>query len=171
MARYRKSDIQFPSRTRITRAVMRILRQQQQLPIDAATAWAFFSNPRNLEVITPPWLNFRIVYLDQDQIYAGQFITYRIRLAPMVWVRWVTEIEEVEEPVRFRDVQRIGPYAVWRHTHVFEPNADGVLMTDEVEYATGWGPFGWVAEQVYVHRSVNRIFAYRRQVLEERFKA
>ena len=37
------------------------LQKRQILPIDLESAWAFFSNPANLERITPPDLSFRIM--------------------------------------------------------------------------------------------------------------
>ena len=34
------------------------LHQQQVLPISLDEAWAFFSTPKNLDAITPPWMRF-----------------------------------------------------------------------------------------------------------------
>jgi len=139
------------------------------LPISLEEAWAFFSNPKNLEVITPPWLQFRILELDTEEMYTGQLITYRIRLAPMVWVPWITEIKNVKDREQFTDEQRVGPYGFWHHTHGFEANDEGVKITDLVRYHVGWGPIGSIAEAIYVNKSVSSIFDYRRQILAERF--
>lgn len=37
-----------------------LLQRTQTLPIPLETAWEFFSDPRNLPLITPPDLGFRI---------------------------------------------------------------------------------------------------------------
>ncbi|MDJ0876377.1 MAG: hypothetical protein QNJ02_13990, partial [Desulfobacterales bacterium] len=37
-----------------------LLKRRQILPTDLESAWQFFSNPANLRLITPPWLDFRI---------------------------------------------------------------------------------------------------------------
>jgi ligand-binding SRPBCC domain-containing protein len=46
------------------------IERSQVLPVSANTAWQFFSSPGNLNSITPPWLNLKIIgfkYLS-DQI-------------------------------------------------------------------------------------------------------
>lgn len=146
---------------------MRTLRTTQQLPISIEQAWDFFSTPRNLDKITPPDMKFRIVDLDSEEMREGQIIVYRIRLAPLIWTDWVTEICEVVPGRKFVDDQRLGPYALWHHTHEFEPNEEGVLMSDTVRYAVGMGPIGWLAHKLYVDRKVNRIFEFRRETLEK----
>ncbi len=150
---------------------MQSLIQKQQLPISIEEAWAFLSNPRNLEEITPPSLKFRIVEVDSEDTYVGQIITYRIRLFPMIWTPWITEIKNVEPGRQFTDEQRVGPYAFWHHTHLLEPNAKGVLMTDHIRYHVGMGPIGAVAEALYVNRAVREIFRFRRGILEKKFGA
>ncbi|MEM7010306.1 MAG: SRPBCC family protein [Verrucomicrobiota bacterium] len=149
---------------------MKILRTSQQLPISIEEAWEFFSTPRNLEKLTPSNMAFRIIDIDGEEMREGQMITYRIRLAPLVWTDWVTEIREVEFGRRFVDDQRLGPYALWHHTHTFEPTTDGqVKISDVVRYAVGMGPIGWIAHRIYVDNQVRKIFEFRRQKLEELF--
>ncbi|UCD64911.1 MAG: hypothetical protein JSW34_05635, partial [Candidatus Zixiibacteriota bacterium] len=58
------------------------LRRTQSLPIGIETAWEFFSDPKNLAIITPPWLNLRPVSEVPDEMYAGMLITYRVRPFP-----------------------------------------------------------------------------------------
>jgi len=43
-------------------------------------------------------------------------IAYRIRIAPGIRIRWLTEIRHVSF---FADEQRIGPYRLWYHEHHF----------------------------------------------------
>ena len=148
---------------------MRTLRQTQELPISMEKAWEFFATPRNLEVITPPWMKFRIVEGGGEDMKTGQIIVYRIRLAPAIWTDWVTEILDVEPGKRFVDDQRLGPYALWHHTHEFEPVDGGVRMTDTVRYAVGRGPIGKIAHACYVDGAVRKIFDFRREKLAEMF--
>ncbi|HEX5791592.1 MAG TPA: hypothetical protein VFY13_10570, partial [Luteolibacter sp.] len=69
------------------------LEQRQLLPIPMDEAWEFFSSPHNLDAITPPDLGFAITSAVEGPMYEGQIITYRVKLAPLVWVPWVTEIK------------------------------------------------------------------------------
>jgi ligand-binding SRPBCC domain-containing protein len=67
--------------------------------------------------------------------------------------------------VRFVDTQIRGPYALWHHTHEFEPDGDGTLMRDTVRYALPLGPLGALAHRGFVRRDVERIFDYRAEAL------
>ena len=143
------------------------LEQQQVLPITLAQAWDFFSSPRNLDAITPPELGFEITCDPGPRAYEGQIITYRIRVAPWVWVSWVTEIKCVEEGRSFIDEQRFGPYRFWHHRHLFEEVPEGVRMTDVVQYALPFGPFGALAHVLFVRAKLRRIFGYRKEILAQ----
>ena len=145
--------------------------RQQFLPITLAEAWDFFSTPKNLAKITPERMGFKILYISGgDKAYAGQLIRYQVSILPGIKVHWVTEITQVKEPFHFIDEQRFGPYALWHHQHHFKEVPGGVEMTDEVNYAIGWGPLGWLAHVLFVGREVNRIFEHRYSVLEQYFK-
>jgi ligand-binding SRPBCC domain-containing protein len=146
-----------------------VLEQEQILPLTLAEAWDFFSSPRNLDEITPGDLGMKLLTLSGDKMYEGQIITYRVKVAPLTWVGWVTEIKSVEEGRSFVDEQRFGPYRFWHHRHTFEEIEGGVRMRDLVHYALPFGPFGALAHAVFVGEKLKRIFAFRRQELEKRF--
>jgi ligand-binding SRPBCC domain-containing protein len=144
--------------------------REQTLPIDLPSAWAFFSSPKNLSVITPKEMNFKILSQSGgDKMHEGQIIRYKVNVLPMVRVTWVTEITNVDELVSFSDEQRQGPYSRWRHKHSFREIDGGVVMTDEVEYAIPLGFLGQLANALFVGREVNRIFDYRFHVLKSYF--
>ncbi|MBP2676245.1 MAG: cyclase/dehydrase, partial [Deltaproteobacteria bacterium] len=73
------------------------------LPISVPEAWNFFSDPRNLERITPPSLGIEITSDIPSRMYPGMLVTYTIRVFPGIPVRWVTEITHVLEPRLFVD--------------------------------------------------------------------
>jgi ligand-binding SRPBCC domain-containing protein len=146
------------------------LQRTQILPISVAEAWDFFSTPTNLAKITPVHMGFEILYQSGGpKTYAGQIIRYRVNVLPGIAVHWVTEITHVAEPYYFVDEQRFGPYALWHHQHRFREVANGVEMTDEVNYAIPLGWLGQLANTLFVHRQVNAIFDHRYQVLEAHF--
>lgn len=145
------------------------LEQEQTLPISLAEAWDFFSSPANLDAITPPDLGFHITSPPAGRMFDGQIITYRVRIAPLIHVSWVTEIKCVEEGRAFVDEQRFGPYKFWHHRHEFEEVRGGVLMRDKVHYALPFGPFGEIAHLLFVRRKLAWIFSFRRRLLAGRF--
>lgn len=145
------------------------LHAAQRLPISLEEAWAFFSRPENLPLITPPWLNFETTNEVGERMYAGMIITYRVRPVLGVPLRWVTEITHVDAPHYFVDEQRFGPYRFWHHQHFFRPVPGGVEVEDLVHYALPLGPLGRAAHPLTVQPQLQEIFDFRRTALTERF--
>lgn len=129
------------------------------LPHPLETVFPFFADAGNLEIITPPWLRFRILTPLPIDMRAGARIMYRLRLHG-IRLRWQTEITAWEPPHRFVDEQRRGPYRTWIHEHTFAPREGGTEMRDYVRYAVPGGR--WV-NALFVRREVRRIFEYRAQ--------
>lgn len=102
-------------------------------------------------------------------MYEGQIITYRVSPLASVPLFWMTEITHVKEYEYFIDEQRVGPYAVWHHEHRFKAIQGGIEMTDMVTYKLPLGVLGKLVHALWVKRSVEYIFDYRYQALEERF--
>lgn len=141
----------------------------QELPRPVAEVFPFFADPANLERLTPPWLHFRVLTPAPLPQGEGAVFDYRLRVRGLP-LRWRTLIEEFREGERFVDRQIIGPYALWHHTHLFEELPGGrCRVVDRVRYRVGWGPAGRLATALMVKPDIERIFAYRRQVLAELF--
>ena len=144
-----------------------VLERSQRLSVEPGRAFEFFTDARNLERITPPWLGFNVVTPGAIRMRPGTLIDYRLELHG-VPVRWRTRIEIWEPPTRFVDVQLRGPYAAWEHTHTFEPAGEGaVVIGDRVRYALPLGPLGRLAHAAIVKRDLERIFDYRARVVAE----
>jgi ligand-binding SRPBCC domain-containing protein len=138
-----------------------ILRREQRLPGPPGEVFAFFADAHNLEALTPPLLRFRVVTPQPIAMGQGTLIRYRLRVR-RVPVSWLTQITAWDPPHRFVDEQLEGPYALWHHTHTFEPVGDGdTLMRDVVRYRIGFGPLGGLAHRLVVRRDVERIFDFR----------
>jgi ligand-binding SRPBCC domain-containing protein len=138
------------------------LRREQPLPGSPDDVFPFFADAGNLEAITPSWLAFAVTTPRPIPMGVGTIIEYRLRLHGLP-IRWLTQIEAWEPGVRFVDRQLRGPYALWHHTHEFEPTPDGgTLMRDTVRYALPLGPAGALAHALFVRRDLERIFDFRR---------
>jgi ligand-binding SRPBCC domain-containing protein len=122
----------------------------------------FFSNAANLEQLTPPWLNFRMLTPTPLEIKVGARIDYQIRWR-VVPIKWRSEIVEWDPPQRFTDLQLQGPYALWRHTHSFYEAHGGTRVVDKVQYALPLGLIGNVMHELKVRRDLETIFDYRAQ--------
>lgn len=131
-----------------------------------AEVFDFFADAMNLEAITPPYLNFRILTPPPIAMQPGTLIDYRLQLFGIPFT-WRTEIESFEPQVRFVDRQLRGPYALWQHLHEFEETEEGVRMLDRVDYRVGWSVLGTVAQATWVRRTLAGIFDYRCQKVAE----
>ncbi len=145
-----------------------LLRTEQVIPRPLGAVFPFFADAHNLERLTPPNLRFRILTPGPIEMRTGTLIDYRVSLRG-VPMRWRTRISEWDPPHRFEDTQLRGPYALWVHSHVFEPHPDGTLMTDLVRYRAPLGPLGRVTDALIIRRDLRRIFAYRRRAVEAAF--
>jgi ligand-binding SRPBCC domain-containing protein len=139
------------------------LTREQWLPKPLEETFTFFSRPENLEEITPPFLQFHLVRAERE-LQAGSLIEYRLRVRG-VPMRWTSEITLWDPPYRFVDTQVRGPYALWRHQHIFVAENGGTRISDDVEYALPFGFVGQIAHALLVRRDVARIFDYRHQKL------
>jgi ligand-binding SRPBCC domain-containing protein len=149
---------------------MKTLKRIQILPISLPVAWEFFSDPKNLKKITPPYMGFDITSeLPEGKMYQGMIITYKVSPFLGIPVDWVTEITHVQEPAFFVDNQKSGPFKYWHHQHIFKEIEGGVEMTDIVNYAAPVPVIGTWLEKLMIERRVNEIFDYRFKVLEKRF--
>ena len=141
---------------------------EQWVPHPPEHIWPYFCDERNLEELTPEFLNFKVLRKSTRDIGEGTLIDYRLKLngIPM---GWQSRIENWEPGRRFVDTQVKGPYSYWRHVHEFIPLANGTLMRDVVRYRL---PFGWLGSTVAgwkVESQVDQIFSYRAARIAERF--
>jgi hypothetical protein len=141
------------------------LHSEVWLPRPLEEVFAFFSDARNLERLTPPWLRFEVLTPGAGLVRPGMFIDYRLRLHGFP-IRWRSEITAWEPPHRFVDEQRRGPYRRWVHEHTFEASKGGTLAVDHVEYAVLGGS---LANRLFVAPDLRRVFAFRRKTLLEIF--
>jgi ligand-binding SRPBCC domain-containing protein len=135
------------------------------LPPPVDVVFPFFGDAHNLNLLTPPWLQFEIVTPKPIPMHAGTLIDYRIRLR-LLRMRWRTRISLWEPNRRFVDEQVRGPYLEWIHVHTFDSVDGGTLMRDVVRYRV---PGGALINSLLVRRDVASIFRYRLTALRQHF--
>lgn len=143
---------------------------EQQINCRLDDCWEYFSNPVNLQKITPDDLKFKIISGAENRIYAGQLICYKIKLFGIFTLDWVTEITNVKDKEYFIDEQRFGPYKLWHHHHIFEQTQDGVLMKDVIHYGLYFGFVGRLANILFVRNKLKKIFDFRRTTIDSLWK-
>lgn len=146
-----------------------LLYREQWLPRPVEEVFAFFSRPDNLQAITPPWLDFRIVQTPST-LTKGSLIRYRLCLH-RIPISWTTVISEWSPPYRFVDRQLWGPYRLWNHEHEFVADGGGTTLRDRVTYALPFGFIGAMAHRSVVKGDLRRIFDFRAYTMRSLFHA
>jgi ligand-binding SRPBCC domain-containing protein len=142
-----------------------VLRTRLRVEQPLASVFEFFAAAENLERITPPELNFRIVTPQPVAIRQGALIDYRLSLFGVPF-GWRTEITEWRPPHEFVDVQLKGPYAQWIHRHRFRADGAGTMIEDEVRWRLPVPVAGQLAWPL-VRLHLKRIFGYRERRIRE----
>jgi len=147
-----------------------VLRAVQVLEQPRESVFPFFADAHNLEKLTPSFLKFNVLTPKPIDMHSGCEIRYKLKVRGIP-INWKTTIHNWAPPRQFVDNQDSGPYALWHHTHTFEPTEDGrgTICTDTVRYR----PAGWIlaplVNRFFVQRDVVNIFRYRFKKLEEIF--
>jgi len=142
-----------------------MLRATQVIPLPRTTLFPFFADARNLAVITPPAMGFRIHTAEPIVMREGTLIDYTVRVAG-VPLRWRTLITRWDPPTEFADEQLRGPYALWRHRHHFTALDDQrTRMDDEVLFRLPLAPLGNIAVP-FVKHELRKIFRFRHAAIE-----
>ena len=141
------------------------LESTTEVPRPLEEVFAFHAEADNLQALTPPWLDFRIVTPPPIEMRRGTRIVYRLRVRGIP-VGWTSEITAWEPPHRFVDEQVRGPYRLWVHEHVFTGSGSRTVIRDRVRYAV---LFGGLVHWWLVGPDLRRIFTFRHARLLERF--
>jgi ligand-binding SRPBCC domain-containing protein len=145
----------------------RAFRTKLELPLARERLFPFFAEARNLQLITPPELNFQIISPPPIVMAKGTVIRYRLRLIGVPF-EWLTRITVWDPPREFVDEQVKGPYRKWVHQHLFVETSYGTRVHDAVTYELPLYPLGELAAPL-VHLQLRRLFKFRTEALERRF--
>jgi ligand-binding SRPBCC domain-containing protein len=156
-----------------------VLETEQWVAAPLERVFRFFSDPRNLSVISPPSNGAKLTALrlvsPNLPLVAGvermagvrSEITISFRLLPYFPLRgsWTARIIEFEWLHHFRDVQVRGPFEMFDHKHSFREEIrngrTGTAIHDRVDYEVGIGPLGVIANALLVRMLLTQMFRYR----------
>ncbi len=130
----------------------------QIIPLQPEKVFTFFENPKNLFQITPDWLDFKMIDIEKSEVFEGAEFDYTIK---WLWMKiiWRSRIVDYKPPLRFTDIQVLGPYQYWHHLHTFEKIPEGTFMKDVVTYRI---PILSIPLHAFIiKRQLQNIFCYR----------
>ena len=140
----------------------------QWVPKPLREVFTFFGDERNLEALTPAWLNFQVLGKSTASLQSGSLIDYRLKLHGFP-VRWQSRIDRWEPPKLFSDTQMRGPYSYWEHTHYFSELRGGTLIRDNVRYRLPGGILGKGVAGRWIRKDLEKIFGFRKKTITEVF--
>ncbi len=143
---------------------------RSRMQASAAEVYAWHALPGTLERLTPE--GERVEIIEQSGgIERGSRVVIRMGRWPFR-TRWVAVHQDYDPGRYFSDRQIEGPFAFWRHTHVFKPDGpDWCYLEDRVEYALPFGFLGRIVGGALVRRKLTSLFEYRHRVTAQGLSA
>ena len=141
---------------------------EQWVPKPIDTVFNFFRNSKNLETLTPGFLNFKILSQSNGEMGEGFLLNYRLRLHGIP-IHWQSKILDWNPPNRFSDKQIRGPYAYWEHSHEFFEEDGGTVIRDRVVYRLPFSPAADLLVGPFVRNDLQEIFTFRQKKIVEIF--
>ncbi len=135
------------------------------VPLPRSQVFNFFSLAENLEILTPPWLNFHILKKSTEKVQTGTLIDYKLKIHG-VPVKWKTLISDWNPDYSFVDNQLKGPYKKWHHLHTFTDVHGGTLISDHVTFENPGWIFGKLIDPL-IKKDVTQIFNFRKNKIKE----
>ncbi|MCD8481538.1 MAG: TIGR01777 family oxidoreductase [Verrucomicrobia bacterium] len=125
------------------------------------TLWRYHSVPGMVQRLTPPWER-TCVEFTPETLTEGSVARLRIKKAG-IWLSWHARHEDVQPGSGFADRQTKGPFAYWRHEHLFAGNGKDSWLQDTVRFKLPFEPFTRPAKQ-WVLQQLEAMFAYRHRI-------
>jgi len=141
-----------------------LMEQWVSRPVDEV--FAFFSDAKNLERLTPPHLSFKVLSQSTEKLQEGTRIDYKLQLHGISF-HWQSLIHDWQPMTSFSDTQTRGPYKKWDHTHTFIEQDGGTLIRDHAWYRLPFGVPGDAVAYPFVKKDLEKIFGYRHARVRE----
>lgn len=121
--------------------------------------FAFHADARNLERLSHGPGKFRLIDAPRP---TRQGDLQRFRLGPRLLARpWQARIVAFDDGRSLTDVQEVGPFASWRHSHVVFADGLGTVLVDRVEFASGRNVATRLLDRLLIAPLLRRSFADR----------
>ena len=100
-----------------------------------------------------------LINLGEEVTWEATFLGARLHMT--------SKIVAFERAREFTDEMRRGPFARWRHTHRFEPSGEGTVMHDSAEFASPFGPFGRIADALFLETFMRRLLVAQNRFIKD----
>lgn len=142
-------------------AAVEYFKKKSNLPISQETLFRWHEGEGALKRLIPPWENVSLVQRDPS-LEAGSKVHLKNKIGPLS-LSWIAKHTKYDPPNLFEDIQEIGPFKYWKHTHLFETiDKDTSSLTDSIEYQPPLfaRPFNKI-----IRSKIEQMFRFRHQRL------
>jgi uncharacterized protein (TIGR01777 family) len=140
-----------------------------RLPFAAETVFAWHERAGALERLIPPWEHARVLERSGG-LEDGAAVV--LRVGGRLGRTWVMRHRDYVPGRQFVDEQVKGPFVQWVHRHRFEPDGPAAcVVTDRIEYTPPLGLVGRAAAAHLVRPRLERLLAYRHELLRRDLEA
>ncbi|NCD70867.1 SRPBCC family protein [Mucilaginibacter agri] len=99
-------------------------------------------------------------------IKLGEHVTWRARHFG-IWFKMTSKITSLIPNESFTDEMIKGPLKSIKHTHTFQPQNDGTLMTDVFQFESPFGVLGYVVDRLILAAYLTKLLIKRNSVIKE----
>lgn len=128
------------------------------IPAPLEKVWALYADANTINQISPFFARVNFERLDLP-LRAGAEIIFIGKFPPRV--RWHARLETFVENSHFVDVQLQGPFAFWRHEHIFKSSGAHTAMIDRVTFSHHGGTLRKALLTAATKLLLRTYFAYR----------
>lgn len=134
------------------------------LPVSVEQAYAWHARPGAFERLTPPWEAVRL--LERAPLQEGSRVCLALQMGPLE-LPWLAEHRQVIPGQQFQDIQILGPFQRWQHTHRLVPlSQQHCRLEDEIVFQLPFAPLSACALPL-IYAKLERMFAYRHAVTRQ----
>lgn len=148
---------------------MKLLRyvKRTAIPVPAEELAQWHFRPGAFERIMPPFEAAEVV-ANPGMLADGLEIKLRVQLGGPMAATWLARLHDCRPGEQFADLQVIGPFAHWDHTHRFLPDGpEACVLEDDIAYAPPLGALGTRLAGGFLRRKLDRMFTYRHAVTRD----
>ncbi len=147
---------------------MPVVEKSSEIPASARQLFEWHCRPGAFERLAPPWEQIELV--SSEGVQDGSRAEILLKAGP-TRRRWIAEHSNIQPGRQFVDTQIKGPFASWVHVHLMKPVSDeACVLTDRVNYSPPLRFVGQLLAGWYIHRQLERTFAYRHEVTKQDLK-
>jgi hypothetical protein len=151
---------------RIVGMTRQVYQKELQIGVSRERLWEWHMRSGAFERLSPPWIQTRFGQ-DMEIPRTGEQVAFEVRQFG-IWLTWRARIDCLSAPFEFVDTQVEGPFAYWRHRHIFsEAASQGSTLTDAVTFEVP-RPLSWIPViRDKALKEIERLFAFRHQRTHE----